>query len=124
MKMTFSLRCDMQQLAGGQFFLLDHFYGNIPMIFQALQNGIGLTLTEMPNVSQFRHDALMQVISVAWPRDEKTEQGKLWRKRPCMLFIGIYTHSVSIYGVFPFGKAAIGIKKGRLISRPRMNLGI
>ena len=59
-----SLSRDAEHLAGGKFFLLDDVSGNIAASFEPLQNGVRLTLTQMPDMPQFGCEFLVEVVTV------------------------------------------------------------
>jgi len=65
--------CDVKHLARRQFLLLDDTRGNIAALFKPLKNGIRLTLTHMPDMTQLDGKALVQVIAVAGAGDQKSK---------------------------------------------------
>src|SRR6185369_13561965 len=69
-----SLYCDPEHLTRGKFFLLHHLRGNIAMLLEPLQNSVRLALTQVPDMPQFSHETLVQVIAVAGAGDQKSQQ--------------------------------------------------
>ena len=66
----------MQSLFGGQPVLLDCAGRNVAIILEPFQDGVRLALTQVPDISQFGQETLMEVIAVARPTHQEAEQGE------------------------------------------------
>jgi hypothetical protein len=62
----------LEDLSRGEFFLFPEGGGDVSLRFQSFQNVIGLTLTDMPDISKLRDKPLMQGVSVVGAFIKKT----------------------------------------------------
>lgn len=87
-----------QELTGGKLFLLKGTGGDIALIYQSLQDGIGLTLADVPDMSEFGDELFLQYVAMIGLIVKKSKQGVFWRTGAAMMMFyrHIYTHSVSI----------------------------
>ena len=72
-----------------------------PPTLKPLENVIGFTLADIPDIAQFLQKPLVQFIAVARPGGQKAKQGKFRRMTGCAT---VYTHSMSISNAFRFNK--------------------
>jgi hypothetical protein len=76
---TFSGGRDVQDLPRRQFVLLDKLAGNVAARFQSFEDSVGLALAEPPDATKLGLEFLMQVVTVTWRGDEKSQQGEFRR---------------------------------------------